>query len=48
MVHEFSTICMGHARHYQQDQPELAVWCLLCSIDVIILHLGDPTISPVK
>ena len=26
---ERQTISMGHPRRYQEEQPELAIWCLL-------------------
>ena len=31
---------MGHARRYQEDQPELAVWCLLDGVNAFFLCLG--------
>ena len=31
---ERQTISMGHARRYQEEQPELAIWCLLYNVFV--------------
>ena len=31
---------MGHTRRYREDQPELAVRCLLDAADVFLLRLG--------
>ena len=31
---------MGHAQHYREYQPELAVQYLLYGVDTVILHLG--------
>ena len=31
---------MGHAQRHREDQPKLAVWCLLNGVDTLILHLG--------
>ena len=31
---------MGHTRHYQEDQPELAVQRLLDAADAFLLRLG--------
>ena len=33
------TICMGHARLYQKEQPELAIRHLLYHVDTVILCL---------
>ena len=31
---------MGHARRYREDQSELTVWCLLYSVDAVVLRRG--------
>ena len=33
-------ICTGHARCYQEEQPESTVWRLLYSVDAVVLRLG--------
>ena len=33
----FEATCMGHALCYREDQPELAVWCLINGVDTLIV-----------